>query len=245
MTARPPIYGLLAEFDSPTELTARGPGVQGGRVPPHGRVHARIPIEEVSEAIEEEHSRLPLMVLIGGIVGGIGGFRLCYWTSVIDYPLNVGGRPLNSWPSFIPITFECTILGAALSTVFGMLALNGLPMPYHPVFNVPRFALASRDRFFLCIEATDPQFDRDATRRFLERLAPRDVSRGGALMRAAPPVVLAGWPPRSRPAVAGHAGSAEVQAAGAERLLRRRPRRAPAGGRHRRARAPSTTTPRS
>jgi hypothetical protein len=134
------------------------------------------PIEELSEAMDLHANRLPLLVLCGGILGCIGGYLLQYWTSAIDYPINVGGRPLNSWPSFMPITFELTVLGASLAAVFGMLALNGLPMPYHPVFNVPRFALASRDRFFLCIEATDPRFDRDATRHFLETLRPRAIS---------------------------------------------------------------------
>src|SRR5262249_41456242 len=118
------------------------------------------------------------VVLLGGILGGIAGFALCYWTSVIDFPINVGGRPFNSWPSFIPITFECTVLGAALVTVLGLLALNGLPMPYHPVFNVPRFALSSRDRFFLCIEAEDPLFDREGPRRFLGGRLPPQLSRG-------------------------------------------------------------------
>jgi hypothetical protein len=107
-----------------------------------------------------------LIVLIGGIIGCIGGFYLQYWAAVIDYPLNIGGRPLNSWPMFIPVTFELTILLAALSAVLGLLALNGLPMPYHPAFNVERFQLATRNRFFLCVEAVDPKFDYEATRRF-------------------------------------------------------------------------------
>ena len=107
------------------------------------------------------------------IVGCLGGYMLQYWTSTMAYPLNIGGRPLHSWPSFIPVTFECTVLGAALTTVLGMLALNGLPMPYHPVFNTPRFALASRAQFFLLVESPDPKFDAEATRRFLEGLKPR------------------------------------------------------------------------
>ncbi len=175
MTRRPPIYGLLAEFKEPNELiaAARRSREAGYR---HVDAFAPFPIEELSEALGMHHNRLPLIVLIGGIVGACVGLSLQYWTAVVDYPINVGGKPFFSLPSFIPVTFECTILFAALSAVLGMLALNGLPMPYHPLFNVPRFALATRDRFFLCIEATDPKFDRDDTRRFLERLVPRTVS---------------------------------------------------------------------
>lgn len=175
MKPRPPIYGLLAEFTEPNELIAavRQTHEAGYR---HIDAYSPYPVEELSEALELRRTRLPLLVLVGGIIGGLAGYGLQYWTAGFAYPLNVGGRPFNSWPAFIPITFETTVLVAALFAVLGMLALNGLPMPYHPVFNVPRFALASRDRFFLCIEATDPQFDREGTRRFLERLVPRTVS---------------------------------------------------------------------
>jgi hypothetical protein len=173
--SRPPIYGLLAEFSEPNELIA---AIRQARAGGYRRMDAYTPypIEEVSEELGIHGSRLPMIVLIGGVVGLFAGYALQYWTSVIDYPLNIGGRPYNSLVSFIPITFETTVLCAALAAVLGMLALNGLPMPYHPVFNVPRFALASRDRFFLCIEATDPMFDRELTRRFLERLVPRSVA---------------------------------------------------------------------
>jgi hypothetical protein len=175
LTPRPTLYGLMAEFDNPTELVA---AAHAARRAGYKRMDAYspIPIEELHEAIGFHHTKLPLIVLIGGIVGGLAGYGLQYWASAIEYPLNIGGRPFNSWPAFVPITFELTILGAALSAVFGMLALNGLPMPYHPVFNAPRFALASRNRFFLCIESRDPKFDREETQRFLERLDPRGVS---------------------------------------------------------------------
>ncbi len=170
-----PLYGLMAEFDDPQALVsaARRAHEEGYR---RMDAYSPFPIEELSEAIGIHHTAVPLLVLIGGIVGGIGGFGLQYWVSAIAYPLNVGGRPFNSWPSFIPVTFELTVLIAALTAVFGMLALNRLPMVYHPVFNVPRFALATRDRFFLCIETTDPRFDLHTTRAFLESFAPREVS---------------------------------------------------------------------
>jgi hypothetical protein len=169
------IYGLMAEFEDPTSLvTATERAHREG----YRRMDAYspYPIEELHHALGSKHTKLPLIVLIGGLIGCIGGYTLEYWSSVIAYPLNIGGKPLHSWPAFIPVTFECTILAAALSCVLGMLALNGLPMPYHPVFSVPRFALASRNRFFLCIEATDPKFDIDATRHFLDSLDPREVS---------------------------------------------------------------------
>jgi hypothetical protein len=169
------VYGLMAEFDDPSRLVA---ATHSAFAAGYRRMDAYspFPIEELHEALGAEHTRLPLLVLLGGLAGTLGGFGLCYWVSAIAYPLNVGGRPFNSWPAFIPVTFETTILLAALTTVFGMLALNGLPMPYHPVFNVTRFAAASRNRFFLCIEAVDPKFDLVATRSFLESLNPQEVA---------------------------------------------------------------------
>jgi hypothetical protein len=170
----PPIYGLMAEFHTPVEIVTAAHRVHEAG---YRKVDAYTPypMEEVVEALELHHSPLPGMVLAGGILGGLAGFGLCYWASVIEYPMNIGGRPFNSWVSFIPPTFETTILFAALTAVFGMLALNGLPEPYHPVFNVPSFALATRDKFFICIEATDPKFDRVDTRRFLEGLGTTEV----------------------------------------------------------------------
>ena len=171
----PSIYGLMAEFQDPNALLA---ATYRAHYEGYRRMDAYspFPIEELNEALGPDHSRLPLIVLIGGIVGCVGGYALQYWASAMAYPLNIGGKPFHSWPAFIPITFECTILAAALSAVLGMLALNGLPQPYHPVFNVPRFALASRNRFFLCIEAKDPKFNIETTRRFLETLSPREVT---------------------------------------------------------------------
>jgi hypothetical protein len=175
LTPRPTLYGLMAEFDDPTSLVA---AAHAARLGGYRRIDAfsPIPIEELHGAIGFHHTKLPLIVLIGGIVGGLAGYYLQYWASAIAYPMNIGGRPFNSWPQFVPITFEMTILGAALAAVFGMLALNGLPMPYHPVFNTPRFALASRNRFFLLIESRDAKFEREATQTFLESLDPRGVS---------------------------------------------------------------------
>jgi len=175
MAPAPLPYGLMAEFDDPTSLVAATHHAyqDGYRCMD---AYSPFPIEELHEALGLPHTRLPLIVLIGGLAGCLGGFALQYWVSAVENPWNVGGRPLFGWPAFIPIVFECTILVAALSAVLGMLALNGLPMPYHPVFNVSRFALASRNRFFLCIEARDTHFDLERTRTFLQTLNPREVS---------------------------------------------------------------------
>ncbi len=175
MKASPAVYGLMAEFDDPSSLVAATERAhhEGYRCMD---AYSPFPIEELHHALGAHTTRLPLIVLIGGLCGCIGGYALEYWSSAIAYPLNIGGKPLHSWPAFIPVTFECTILVAALSAVLGMLALNGLPQPYHPVFNVPRFALASRNQFFLCIESKDPKFDVEGTRHFLETLNPREVT---------------------------------------------------------------------
>ena len=168
-------YGLMAEFDSPTAIVAatRRAYVEGYR---QMETYTPFPVEGLAEELHFHRTQVPLIVLLGGLAGCLGGFFLQYWIAAIYWPVNIGGRPLNSWPMFIPVTFELTVLVAALSAILGMLALNGLPQPYHPVFNVPRFALASQDRFFLCIEASDPRFDRAATRDFLKSLSPREVS---------------------------------------------------------------------
>ena len=170
-----PIYGLLAEFADPEALLE---GVRRARAAGYRKMDAYtpFPVEHLAEELGFHHTALPLIVLIGDLIGCGGGFLLQYWISAVDYPLNIGGRPLNSWPSFIPVTFELTILCAALFAVLGMLGLNGLPMPYHSLFNSPRFALASRNRFFLCIEASDKQFNREATAKFLSELKPEGVS---------------------------------------------------------------------
>lgn len=165
----------MAEFETATDLVSAASRSHDAGYRDMD-AYSPIPIEELHHAIGLPKTKLPLMVLIGGLLGGTGGFALEYWVSSIAYPLNVGGKPLFSWPMFIPVTFECTILGAALTAVFGMFALNKLPQPYHPVFNVPRFAMASRNRFFLCIEATDQKFDLTSTRAFLETLGAREVT---------------------------------------------------------------------
>src|SRR5207253_9150457 len=168
------LYGVMAQFDNPSALVAAARETYAAG---YRRIngYSPFPIEELSEAIGFKRTSLPLIVLIGGIIGALGGFFMQYWMEVIDYPTIVGGKPFNSWPAFIPITFECTVLAAAFAAVLGMLALNKLPQPYHPVFNAPSFDLATRDSFFLVIEAKDPNFDHDEAVRFLKTLEPREV----------------------------------------------------------------------
>lgn len=169
-----PLYGLMAEFDDPETLVERARQVYWAGYRKIS-AYSPFPIAELPAAIGLRPTRLPWLVLLGGIAGGVAGFALQYYAAVIDYPWNIGGRPLNSWPAFIIVTFEMTILGAAVVAVLGMVLLNGLPQPYHALFNAPRFKLASQDKFFLCVEARDPQFDPVQTRHFLEGLRPTEV----------------------------------------------------------------------
>jgi ActD protein len=167
-------YGLLAEFSTHEELLhAAEKAYEQGFRKMDG--YAPFPVEGLAEALGKK-TRLPLLVLIGGIIGGLSAYFMEWDANVISYPINIGGRPLNSWPAFIPITFELTVLGAAFTAFFFSLGLNGLPRPHHPVFNVPEFERASQDRFFLCIEATDRIFDSDRTRKFLQSLHPLTVA---------------------------------------------------------------------
>jgi hypothetical protein len=168
------IYGLVAEFESPDQLLN---AAHRTREAGYRRVDAfsPMPVEGLAEAVGFHTTRLPLVVLLAGMFGAAAGFFLQWYANVLSFPLNIGGKPHNSWPAFIPITFELTILCAALAATFGMFAMNGLPTPYHPLFNVPRFVMATRGRFFLCIKARDKKFDMGATRQFLESLRPFGV----------------------------------------------------------------------
>ena len=163
------LHGVMAEFASPDELLAatRRTREAGYR---NMDAYSPFPIHGMDEALALPKTRIPLLVLLGGLAGLTLGFALQYWVSAIDYPVMVGGKPYASWPAFVPVAYELTILLAGLTGGIGMLALNGLPMPYHPVFNVERFSLAATDRFFLCIEATDPKFDQEKTKKFLADL---------------------------------------------------------------------------
>lgn len=170
------LYGVMAEFTDATELmrAAKAAYAEGFR---HMDAYTAAPVHGLAEAMGHDDRRVQKLTFAGGVLGLLGGFGLCYWTSVIDYPLNIGGRPLNSWPAFIPVTFEITILIASITAVLSWILLNGLPLPYHPVFNVPRFAeIASEKGFFLTIESSDPKFDRQRTVDFLKALGAKDVN---------------------------------------------------------------------
>jgi|SRR5262245_18455836 len=173
--AQPALYGLMAEFDDPTSLVnaAKKTYEAGYR---QIDTFSPYPIEEAWEAIGHHDRRLSFIVLCGGITGLLTGIALQEWVHLIAYPTNIAGKPLNSWPQYIPVTFELTILFAALSAVIGMIVLNKLPMPYHPAFNVERFEHASRDKFFLLVESEDPKFDRQGTLDFLKGLNASEVN---------------------------------------------------------------------
>jgi hypothetical protein len=169
------VYGLMAEFVSPEDLleATRGAYERGYRMM---EAYTPFPVEGLAEALGFTRNRVPRVVFAGGLVGGCLGFFMQWYSAVIDYPINIAGRPLNSWPAFIPITFEMTVLGAALAAVVGMLTMNGLPRPYHPVFNVPDFALASNNRFFLSIQTRDPLFEAEATVAMLGEFHPKSIT---------------------------------------------------------------------
>jgi hypothetical protein len=169
------VWGVLGEFETPEELlrAARRAREAGYR---RMDAYTPFPIRGLSDAMAFRPTKLPLVVLAGGLVGCATALLMMWFSATIHYPINVAGKPLASWPMFVPITFELTVLFAAFSAVFGMLGMNGLPMPYHPIFNAPRFAFASRDRFFLCIESRDPKFDESALRKFFETLGAKEVT---------------------------------------------------------------------
>ncbi len=171
---RPVQYGYAAAFDDPEKLLQAARLVRGEGYR-HVRAYTPFPVEGLAEATGFQHNRLPLLVLAGGITGGTGGYLMQVFACTLSYPVNVGGRPHDSWPSFIPITFELTVLLASLTAFCSVFALSGLPKLYHPIFNAPRFERETQDRFYLCIEATDPIFKQPETLQFLNSLGPREV----------------------------------------------------------------------
>ncbi len=170
------LYGVVAEFDTPEAVIE---AANSAREAGYKKMDAYtpFPVNGLDEALGMTNTRLGWLVLLGGITGGLAAFAMQYYANAIFYPLNIGGKPLNSWPNFIVITFECTILFASFTAGLFMLARNGLPQPYHPIFNTPNFGAATRDHFFLCIEATDEQFEPDETGAFLRTLSPLRVSK--------------------------------------------------------------------
>jgi len=169
------VHGLMAEFEKPEELleAAQRTYAEGYR---NIDAYSPLPVHGLGAAIGFTHTNLPIATFVCGVIGALCGYGLQYWVHVIDYPINIAGRPMHSGVMFIPVTFELTILFAALGTLIGLFLLNGLPQPYHPVFNVPAFARASQDRFFLCIEADDPNYDATTTRSFLQSLDAVEVT---------------------------------------------------------------------
>jgi hypothetical protein len=170
-----PLYGLMAEFETAGELVAAARRTREAGFRKFD-AYTPFPIHELDDAMDLHDNRVSLFTLIGGLIGCAGGFGLASWVQGVALPLNIGGRPLISAPMYIPITFECTVLIGGLTAAISMILLNGLPSPYHPVFNVERFANASRSKFFLCIESDDPKFDRDLTVGFLESLGPEEIA---------------------------------------------------------------------
>jgi len=169
-----PTYGVMAEFDSADSIvTAARRAVAEGFT--KVEAYTPVPVEELNDILHKKRTILPLISLIGGLSGMATGFGLQYWASVLEYPFLVGGRPYASWPAFVIPSYELTILFSALATTIGMIALNGLPQPYHPVFNAPRFSLASSDKFFLVVESVDPRYDGDRTSRFFHEIGAKGV----------------------------------------------------------------------
>jgi len=168
-------YGVVAEFaDAHDVLHAANEAREAGFTVMEA--YSPVPVHGLDEALGRKRSKLPYIVLCGGLFGCLGGFFMQYWMAVVDYPWNVGGRPTLSWPAFIPVTFELTILCSAIAAVFGMFGLNGLPRPHHPIFNTPNFDRSTLDHYFLCIEAEDPEFDESKVTSFLENLGPEAVN---------------------------------------------------------------------
>jgi len=168
------LYGLLVEFETPEQVVDAARKVRAeGYTAVEG--YTPYPVEELFEALDHKRTILPVIIFLGGLFGFLGGYGLEYWASVLYYPMNIGGRPFHSWPAFVPPAFETTILLGSLTAAGAMLLANGLPRPHHPLFGVPAFDRATDDRFFLCIESTDPKFDRDATFNFLRSLNPHEV----------------------------------------------------------------------
>jgi hypothetical protein len=170
-----PLYGLMAEFETAGELVAAARRTKDAGFKKFD-AYTPFPIHELDDAMDLHDNRVSLYTLIGGLIGCIGGFSLASWVEAVALPLNIGGRPFISAPMYIPITFECTILVGGLTAAISMILMNGLPSPYHPVFNVERFVDASRSKFFLCIESDDPKFDRLTTAGFLESLDPEEIA---------------------------------------------------------------------